>query len=116
MSNQVIDCVFQDIPQLKLSSIGLKSGEYGSKKKENATETLNDFLKRMHLVNCTVVKDYNALVLRVGIHLRQLAENLVEIQRGRTYSTMHHVIDNKIQKILPINRSQNYMHSFVPIQ
>ena len=29
---------------------------------------------------------------------------------------MHHVIDDKIQKLLSINRAQNYMYTLIPIQ
>src|SRR6266849_6398911 len=40
--------------------------------KKNTTKALNDFSKCMHLVNRTVVKDQDTLVLRKGIHCQQL--------------------------------------------
>lgn len=47
--------------------------------KKNLTTALNYFSKGVGLVNRAVVKNQDALVLRVGVHQRQLANGSVEI-------------------------------------
>jgi hypothetical protein len=83
---------------------------------EDATEALNDFSKGICFMNHAVVENQDALVLRERVHRRQLVDDLVDVPTGRMYNAAHHVIDNEIQKVLPIKRTLNDPHSFISIQ
>ena len=50
--------------------------------KKDATKTLNNFSKRMCLVDCTVVKDQYALVLGIRVHICQLEDSFTVVSRN----------------------------------
>ena len=51
--------------------------------KKDTTETLNNFSKRMCLVDCTVVKDQYALVLGIRVYICQLEDSFTVVEMMR---------------------------------